>query len=85
MMVHLSQLMTGHGLLNRFLNQFDRVPVIGCFYCGLHDCYSEENDKEYHTLVHCEAFKYARDDLIRVIARFRLLDLVTYMLELPAK
>jgi len=78
-----TRLLTGHGCFNWCLNRIGRAPASGCSLCGPPDSYSEEVNDAFHTLIRCEAFKRARDELGLVIGSFRPCDLVAPMLESP--
>jgi len=79
----LTQLLTEHGCFNWYLNRIGRAPASGCSLCGPPDSYSEEVDDTFYTLIRCEAFKRAREELSLVIGSFWPRDLVARMLESP--
>lgn len=86
MTFHLSQLLWANGCFNPFLNQIYFAPADGCYHCGeTPGSYSGELDDAHHTHVRCEAFESARDDVVWAIGGFVSREIVTRMLELPAK
>jgi len=72
-----TQLLTGHGCFNQYLNRIDRAPA----FCRSPDSYSEEDDDAFYTLSCCKAFEHAKDELSLVIGLFLLRDLVARMLK----
>jgi len=84
MTYHLSQLMTGHGCFNWFLQRINRCPSVGCSHCGPPDGYGEAVDDAHHTLFRCEAFRRERERLVDAIGPFDPGGLVPKMLENPA-
>jgi len=83
-MFQLTQLLTGHGCFNRYLNRISCATASRCFLCGPPDSYSEEDDDAFHTLISCEAFERTRDELCLVIGSFWPRELVARMLESPS-
>lgn len=69
MSFHLTQLITGHGCFNRFLNGIGHARLPGCLHCGASGEPGEEDDA-FHTLMRCEAFEGNREFLVRVIELF---------------
>lgn len=84
MSFHLTQLMTGHGCFNWFLQRINRAPSAGCSHCGPPDGYGEAVDDAHHTLARCEAFRGERERLSDAIGAFDPGGLVPKMLESPA-
>ena len=80
----LTQLLTGHGCFNRYLNRTGRAPSPGCSHCGPPGSNGDEEDSAYHTLVRCKAFDGEREALVQRIGDFAPSDLVSRMLESPA-
>ncbi|KAL4096440.1 hypothetical protein QTP88_021396 [Uroleucon formosanum] len=84
MSFHLTQLMTGHGCFNWFLQRINRYPSVRCSHCGSSDGYGEAVDKAHHTLFRCEAFRRERERLVDTIGPFDPGGLIPRMLESPA-
>lgn len=85
MSFHLTQMMSGHGCFNTYLNRIKRAPTSGCAHCGPPGEIEEVKDDPSHILLYCEAFESERQVLISKIGSFWATDIVPRMLESPEK
>jgi len=81
MTYHLTQLMTGHGCFNWFLQGVNRSPSVECSHCGPPNGYAEAINDAHHTLFRCEAFRRERERLVDVTGPFDPGGLVPKILE----
>lgn len=72
----LTQMLTGHGCFNAYLNRIARAPSAGCTHCTQQGVENETKDDAEHTLMQYEAFEHDREKLIREIDSFGPKDLI---------